>query len=311
MASCCQTAKKVELIEETFHSDFMKIGVGLPATIPSSSRKLIVPWAIKAEKLNFSTLGIIDRIVYPNHEPLITLAAAAGATQNIRLMTTILLAPTRETVLLAKQVATLDRISGGRFTLGLGVGNRRDDSEATGSNFTTRGKRFEYQLKLLKQIWSGERLNQNVGAIGPEPTRVGGPEILLGGSDPRAIARVAKLADGFMSGSKEPESAAIIFKQIESMWKSNNRQGNPRLVGSLYFALGDRAQELGQSYLKSYYGQDPRFAEKVAKSLKSDRESILQRIREFEKIAADEVIIWPCIADPKQLDLLSEAISSR
>lgn len=311
MADCCRKAKKVELIEQTFYSEFMKIGVGLPATIPSASGKLIVPWANKAEKLNFSSLGVIDRIVYPNHESLITLAAAAGATKNIHLMTTILLAPIRETVLLAKQAATLDRISEGRFTLGLGVGGRTDDSEATGNNFATRGKRFDDQLRLLKQIWSGERISQNVGSVGPEPTRVGGPEILIGGSEPRAIARVARWADGYMSGSKEPETAATIFKQIESMWQSSNRLGKPRLVGSLYFALGDRAQELGQSYLKSYYGQDPRFAERVAKSLRSDRESILDRIRTFEKIAADEVIIWPCIADPKQLDLLSEALSSR
>lgn len=289
----------------------MKIGVGLPATIPGASGSLIVPWAVKSEQLNFGTLGIIDRIVYPNYEALTTLAAAAGATKKIRLMTTILLAPVRETTLLAKQVATIDRISGGRFTLGLGVGSRKDDSDATGYAFSTRGKRFENQLRVMKRIWSGERLSEDVGTVGPEPTNSGGPEILIGGRDPRAVARIARWADGYMSGSQEPESAITTFKQIEELWRNNNRSGNPRLVGSLYFALGDRAQELGQSYLRNYYGQDPRFAERVAKSLRFDSESIVDRLDAFEKIRADEVVMWPCVAELKQLDLLSETLASR
>ena len=176
----------------------MKIGIGLPATIPSVSGERVLDWARKADAGPFSSLGIIDRLVYPNHEPLITLAAAAGATQRVRLMTTILLAPIRNTVVLAKQAATLDALSGGRFTLGLAVGGREDDYRAAGVPFKGRGKRFDAQLAQMKRIWSGEPGEEGVGPVGPPPTRAGGPELLIGASSPAAIRRVGRWADGLM-----------------------------------------------------------------------------------------------------------------
>ncbi len=89
----------------------MKIGIGLPATIPGVGGDTILEWAKKADAGSFSSLGIIDRLVYPNYEAMITLAAAAGATSRVRLMTTILVAPLRNPGVLAKEAATLDALS--------------------------------------------------------------------------------------------------------------------------------------------------------------------------------------------------------
>jgi alkanesulfonate monooxygenase SsuD/methylene tetrahydromethanopterin reductase-like flavin-dependent oxidoreductase (luciferase family) len=107
------------------------IGIGLPNTIPGTPGRLLVDWAPRAEERGFSTLATIDRVAYPSYESLVTLAAAAAATDRIGLMTNILLAPTRNPILLAKEAASVDGLSGGRLTLGLGVGSRRDDFEAT------------------------------------------------------------------------------------------------------------------------------------------------------------------------------------
>src|SRR5919199_4917155 len=163
----------------------MDIGIGLPATIPETRDPLILDWAKQADSGPFSSLAILDRLVYPNYEALITLAAAAAVTDRVRLMTTVLLAPLRGGGVLAKQSATIDALSGGRLTLGLGVGAREDDFQAAPASFHDRGRRFEEQLALMKRVWAGEPVSDQIGPVGPRPAQSGGPELLIGGYTPR------------------------------------------------------------------------------------------------------------------------------
>src|SRR3954468_21300963 len=126
----------------------MDVGIGLPNAVRGVDRAGIVEWAIRAERAGFSTLGTIDRIVFPNYESLIALAAAAAVTERIRLATDILIAPLRaNTALLAKQAATIDHLAGGgRVVLGLAPGGRQDDYELSGVDFSQRGRIFDRQL---------------------------------------------------------------------------------------------------------------------------------------------------------------------
>src|SRR3954462_1338453 len=106
----------------------MDIGIGLPSTIPGIPGRLVPEWAAAAERAGFSTLGTIDRVVYANFETVPTLAAAAAVTERIRLTTSILIAPYRGNgAVLAKQLATVDNLAGGRLTVGIAVGGRQDD----------------------------------------------------------------------------------------------------------------------------------------------------------------------------------------
>ena len=118
----------------------MKVGIGLPGNVPGTKGDVILEWARRADAGPFSTLGTIDRLVYDNYEPMIQLAAAAGCTSNVRLLTGVLLAPLRNAGVLAKQAATLDAISSGRLTLGVGVGRRPDDYAAAPAAYTARSK---------------------------------------------------------------------------------------------------------------------------------------------------------------------------
>ena len=157
----------------------MNIGIGLPANIPGVSRDSVLEWARKADSGPFSSVGIIDRVVYPNWDPLVALAAAAAVTQRVRLMTTILIAPVRDATLLAKQASSIDVLSGGRLTLGLGVGRREDDYAAVSGRFNRRGRRFEEQLALMKRVWAGGDPADGTGTVGPDPIQSGGPELLI------------------------------------------------------------------------------------------------------------------------------------
>ena len=154
----------------------MDVGIGLPNAVRGVDRRGIVDWAKRAEDAGFSSLGTIDRIVFANYESFIALAAAAAVTERIRLATDVLLAPLRSnTALLAKQAATLDNLSEGRLVLGLAVGGRQDDYEASSVDFRTRGRTFEHQLEELERFWSED------SAVGPPTARGGRPELLIGG----------------------------------------------------------------------------------------------------------------------------------
>src|SRR3989440_9669931 len=185
----------------------MKIGIGHPGTIPGVKGQLILDWAKRADAGPFSSLGSLDRLVYTNYDALITLTAAAAVTQRIRLMTTVLLVPLHNAGLLAKQAASLDAISGGRLTLGVGVGAREDDFRAAPASFHDRGKLFEAQLETMKRAWSGQPLAEDIGPIGPPPVQPGGPELLIGGYSPPAIQRVNRGGGGYISCGGPPPKA--------------------------------------------------------------------------------------------------------
>src|SRR5689334_15028772 len=172
----------------------MDVGIGLPATIPGVDGGRVIEWAKRAEARGFSSLGTIDRIVYGNYEPLIALAAAAAVTERIRLATAILIAPYRgSAAVVAKQAASVDRLSGGRLTLGVAVGGRQDDYEAAGADFHTRGRRFDEMLETWKRVWDGESFGY-AGAIGP-PAR---PRLVTGGTAAAAFRRAATYGDGWI-----------------------------------------------------------------------------------------------------------------
>ena len=125
----------------------MRIAIGLPSRVASASGAAMLEWITRAERGPFSSVVVTDRVVSQALEPLSVLALAAGATQRIRLMTSVVIGPTRETTLLARQAATIDVLSGGRLTLGLGIGVRENDYLATGFDFHRRGRRAEEQFQ--------------------------------------------------------------------------------------------------------------------------------------------------------------------
>lgn len=287
----------------------MDIGIGLPNTVPGTEGAALTDWARRAEDAGFSTLGTIGRLVYPTFDELIALAAAAAVTSRIRLTTSVLLAPLQSnTALLAKQAASLDRLSGGRLVLGLGLGGRDDDYAAAGVPTKGKGHRLEEQLAEMKEIWSGRSYGDG-GAIGPKPVRDGGPELILGGSAEASFDRVARLADGWIMGGGSPEMFAQASTAVDAAWQEAGRDGRPRKLTLAYFALGPDARAQADAYLLHYYGFLGDMAQQIAASAAINTEMVKAYAAAFESSGCDELIFVPTASDPEQIRLLAEAIA--
>ena len=285
----------------------MRIALGLPSRVPSASGELMLEWATRADRGPFSSLVVTDRVVSQALEPLSVLAMAAGATQRIRLMTSVVIGPTRETTLLARQAATIDVLSGGRLTLGIGIGVRENDYLATGFDFHRRGRRAEEQLPILRRLWAGQAMSNDVGPIGPQSRRPGGPELLIGGYVPAIVQRIAKWGDGYMApGGGEPESMLKMWQQIEQAWQDARRQGKPRWVGASYFALGPNASEHAKRYIDANYGYNPDLAARRLRTLPASQEAVEAAIKRQADMGVDEFILRPCAEDLDQMDRLAE-----
>jgi alkanesulfonate monooxygenase SsuD/methylene tetrahydromethanopterin reductase-like flavin-dependent oxidoreductase (luciferase family) len=279
----------------------MDVGIGLPNAVRGVDRAGIVEWARRADAAGFSSLGTIDRILYPTYESLVSLAAAAAVTERIGLVTDILIAPLRtNTALLAKQAAAIDHLSGGRLTLGLAPGGREDDYEVSGADFHRRGTTFDRQLADLKQIWEE-------GRVAPPPTGRARPGLLIGGGSKAAIRRTVEHADGWTMGGGTPEMLAETLGALRDAWRAGGRDGRPRCLALFYFALGDGAKDKARETLGDYYAWLGDYADDIVNSAATDEDTLGQYLQAFEQAGADEVIVFPCSPDPEQVDLLARA----
>jgi alkanesulfonate monooxygenase SsuD/methylene tetrahydromethanopterin reductase-like flavin-dependent oxidoreductase (luciferase family) len=287
----------------------VEIGIGLPNTVPGIEGRTLIDWARHAEEAGFSTLGTIGRLVYPNYEELITLSAAAAVTSQIRLTTGVLLAPLyTNSTLFAKQAASLDRLSGGRLVLGLGLGGREDDFAASGVSTQGRGRRLEEQIAMMKRVWSGEEFGY-AGGIGPEPARPGGPEIILGGATEATFRRVAQLADGWIMGGGTPDMFAQAAAGVDQAWQDAGRAGRPRKLTLAYYGLGPEARSQAEGYLLHYYGWLGDFASQIAAGAAVSPEMVKGYIAAFEASGCDEIIFVPTGSRLDQISLLADAIA--
>jgi len=252
----------------------MDVGIGLPATIRGVQGGPLLEWARRAEARGFSSLGTIDRLVYGNYEPLIALAAAAAVTERIRLATTTLIAPFRANgALVAKQAASLDRLSSGRLTLGVAVGGREDDFEASGVDFHRRGAMFDAMLAEWRRIWAGE------AGIGP----AGRPRLMLGGTADVAFERAAEYGDGWIMGGGPPDRLPGAIAKTRQAWEAAGRDGEPLIMALAYFALGDDAEQAANRYLRHYYGWlGDDTAGAIASSAATDADTVRGYAQAFE-----------------------------
>jgi alkanesulfonate monooxygenase SsuD/methylene tetrahydromethanopterin reductase-like flavin-dependent oxidoreductase (luciferase family) len=277
----------------------MNVGVGLPTTTPAATGELVLDWAGRADAGPFSSLAVLDRVVYDSFEPFAALAAAAGVTSRIRLATMIAIGPLRSAAALVKDAASVQALSQGRLTLGLAIGAREDDYEAAGVPHKGRGARLSDQLAELRD-W-------DVSSVVPGTIKGHRPELLVGGMSGPAFARMARYGDGYAHGGGPPRAFASAAAKALAAWSDLGRPGRPALWGQAYFALGDEAA--GEAYLLDYYAFTGPFAAKIAAGNLTSRRAIRDFVRAYEEAGCDELVLLPTVADPGQLDRLAEVLA--
>jgi alkanesulfonate monooxygenase SsuD/methylene tetrahydromethanopterin reductase-like flavin-dependent oxidoreductase (luciferase family) len=288
----------------------MDVAIGLPSTVPGVTGQELTEWARRAESRGFSSLGTLDRLAYPNLDPLVALAAAAAVTERIGLTTAILIAPYRMSApVLAKQAASVQRISDGRLTLGVAVGGRENDYAVAGVDFDSRGRQFEEMLERIKRIWaeseqaSGDPGSHHVGPHHPQP-----PRLVIGGYIDATFDRAAKYGEGFIAGGAPPDAVAEYNRKMEAAWERAGRDGKPYVGALAYWSLGDRAEEQARAYLGDYYtwlGEQT--ANLIVAGAAKDADTVEAYLRAYADAGTDELFMMPSASDPEQVDLLADA----
>lgn len=207
----------------------MNLGIGLPSVGPVAERVFLLEAARAAERFGFHSIWCTDHVVLPPErkadnpyprstvdwaytagirwlDPVATMGVVAGATERILIGTSVLVLPYRNPVVLANEIATLDRLSEGRILLGVGAGWIDEEFDAIGVPMKERGARTDEGIELMRRLWSTAEPVSFEGrfhrftdmAIATEPHRPGGPPIYVGGNSPAALSRVGRLADGWL-----------------------------------------------------------------------------------------------------------------
>lgn len=281
----------------------MRVGVGLPTTFPGVSGRLIIDWAQSAEAQGLGSLGVLDRVVHDGYDPLAALAAASAVTSRIQLVTMIVISPLRNTALLARQSLSVHALSGGRLSLGVAVGARKDDYDAAGVDYSARGRRLAEQLASIRDLWDLRPMAMPLDV----PST---PDLLVGGGSDVTFARVARYANGYVHGGGPPRAFARAADKARAAWADAARPGKPRLWGQGYFALGDdETVAAGIAYMREYYAFTGPYVERIVAELLTTPQSVAQFVRGYAEAGCDDLVLFPAVAHPDQLARLAAILA--
>jgi alkanesulfonate monooxygenase SsuD/methylene tetrahydromethanopterin reductase-like flavin-dependent oxidoreductase (luciferase family) len=293
----------------------MQFGLMLPY-MTGTTRSAMLGWATGAEEAGFRTVTVGERMTYPNFDQIVALAAAASVTRRVRILANILIVPVHPAGLLAKQLASLDVVSEGRFVMAAGVGDREQDYRAADATMRWRWPRAEAIIRQMQAIWNGEPLEAGHEPIGPVPHTDGGPELWIGSVGPKALERAARWGAtgfaGFTANGAIPDLVAQRDAVLHA-WNDAGRADRPHLFTSCFVALGDGAQQRMAAAARRYWAG---WATDETRDLMVDLLSVTseegahQLIANAEEAGYDEVNLLPVTDELAELDRFQRLIAS-
>jgi alkanesulfonate monooxygenase SsuD/methylene tetrahydromethanopterin reductase-like flavin-dependent oxidoreductase (luciferase family) len=293
----------------------MQVSMTLPTMLPHG-RPEVLAWCQAVDQGPFHSLAVPERTTFQSHAWNVQLGAAAALTERVRLWTTVIVLPAHDEVDVAKQLASVDRLSEGRLTVGVGVGGREHDYRALSRPFEKRWHRMDMQVARMRSIWAGEVPFDGADPVGPPPLQAGGPPIVAGVSGPKALARAARWADGVDDGTSvfgvDCARSEAFFTRVRNAWVEAGRTETPHLSASLWYALGRGAEERLRDYAFRYLrilGDD--LARTLAQRTTCHSPQALRTaISDLRSLGCDEVFLVPTTTDVTELDRTRDVLGS-
>ncbi len=287
----------------------------MPVMEPDLDAVTLKTWAKVIDDGPFSSLCWGERIAFDNPDSMTLLGALAAWTDRVRLVTTVVVPQLHDPVALAKALATGDVLSGGRLTVGLGVGGRHEDYEAVGADTATQTMRgMAERVAVMKRVWAGEKITESVLPVGPPPVQPGGPELLVGTIGPKTVRSAADWAAGLAGTTLDldADQQNALFDVAREAWDAAGKP-KPHLATSFWFAIGepDAAREQVRHHLLRYMNWIPEeFVDAIAPTTgwSGSQDELLAVLRRFESIGADEVHLIPTSDDIEQVHRVAEVI---
>jgi len=292
----------------------MTVGVALPQMARGLDRDRLLAWCRGIDDGPFSSISAGERITFHNLDGFTLCSAAAALTRRVRILVNVAVLPWHAPAMVAKELASMDVVSGGRVELAVGVGGRHQDYAALGSPFAGRHGRLDDAVAEIKRLWNGGAAADGE-TVGPSPVQVGGPPIMASAMGPKSLTRAARWAVGVSGFTLLGDAAEAdrLFRATEAAWKSAGRTDSPRLVTGSFVALGDDAADTLRGFAADYLRVfSPDLAKSLSEAMKlNDAKRLVDLLDAVEAVGADEFIVVPATSDPRMLDRLSEAVASR
>ena len=287
----------------------------MPVMEPDLDAATLEAWARAIDGGPFSSLCWGERIAFDNPDSLTLLGALAAWTDRVRLVTTVVVPQLHDPVMLAKGLATGDMLSGGRLTVGIGVGGREEDYRAVSADIASQTMRgMAERVALMKRVWAGEKVSESVVPVGPAPVQAGGPQLLVGTIGAKTIRSAADWAHGLAGITLDLDvgKQGELFDVARTAWA---QAGNPapHLATSFWFAIGDGDDARAQvhRHLRRYMNWIPAdVVDAMAPTTgwAGTEQQLLDTLRRFCDIGADEVHLIPTSSDIEQLRRVADVV---
>lgn len=283
---------------------------------PDLDAAVLKNWARVVDDGPFSSLCWGERIAFDNPDSLTLLGAMAAWTDRVQLVTTVIVPQLHDPVMCAKALATGDMLSGGRLTVGIGVGGRHEDYHAVGADPRTQTMRvMAERVDIMKRVWAGEKITESVLPVGPAPVRKGGPGLLVGTIGPKTVRSAAGWADGLAGTTLDLDLAAqgALFDVAREAWAAVGKPA-PHLGTSFWFAIGEGDAPRAQvhHHLRRYMNWIPaEFVDAMAATTgwAGPEDELAATLRAFEAIGTDEIHLIPTSSDIDQLRRVADVVS--